>query len=694
MKQTSKGISLLLALAWLLVSCGGREPAQPQILKVGEQVSLEQKLTVNVVFVGLEEGSPETAINLSTFQAELPKTYRTISRIPSFYNGPQFTGNDFNFEYKTTFADQAFEDKFFAYLTSQLNKSKPAEEQVDTSITLGQLAYNCQYFPTFDPEEDPTTPDDGVAPCMEPSPNVSRPVTENYWIDAASTEKWLVDNAPSLGVDPKQYTVFYINWYGRPDFKFHVYTKTDEAETDTGLNFGLEFDSTKMIAWGGSPEEKLGTLGRVWFVDLSAGPELNTSNWFISKFDPLGPEDDPLPVYPGYTIPPIWEYGSAKATYRTFNTLSLDLAKLTRYVAINLLFTPSPLYRVSITPPDLPSAIELDVNLYEGDPATTGANFIKGDVLSAELAKLQPENSFTTEVTATPLPTEAGAAYDCLTQIFTLGVPCNPSSIIGNTGGDLFLYSVNQLGNVLEGEGDYEVPIFAYNLSSERNFGLLGVAEDDYTTGTQSVIQTFTALDFGYGFTDTTIHEVGHHVGLSHPHDGFDYERRTDYGPDGAYAFAWLGDESHSVMSYLGITRQFGQFNRDSMNRYLVAAYLNQAVTLLERTEAAGKIDSLGKAITDADKKASDVLTAYQAMNYGQAVKTAKEVYTAIFNAARDAGIDIKGDVWSETFKPYLMAPKTVTSGITVLEPSIPINDGFGMLEKKTNYITSQEVRR
>ena len=45
----------------------------------------------------------------------------------------------------------------------------------------------------------------------------------------------------------------------------------------------------------------------------------------------------------GYRMPPVWEYGNLTG-YRPFDDLSGDLAKVTRYVAIDLLFTTSPLY--------------------------------------------------------------------------------------------------------------------------------------------------------------------------------------------------------------------------------------------------------------------------------------------------------------------------------------------------------------
>ena len=58
-------------------------------------------------------------------------------------------------------------------------------------------------------------------------------VTDNRWIDAPSVEKRPIDTAPP-GVDTRKPTIFFINWYGRSDFRFHVYAKTGEPDPDTG----------------------------------------------------------------------------------------------------------------------------------------------------------------------------------------------------------------------------------------------------------------------------------------------------------------------------------------------------------------------------------------------------------------------------------------------------------------------------
>jgi hypothetical protein len=82
----------------------------------------------------------------------------------------------------------------------------------------------------------------------------------------------------------------------------------------------------------------------VWFYDLSAGPERRTANWNLSDAD-LNFND-----VLDYRLPPVWEYGNPSG-YRPFDDLSGDLGKVTRYVAVNLLFATSPLCDPAISPP-------------------------------------------------------------------------------------------------------------------------------------------------------------------------------------------------------------------------------------------------------------------------------------------------------------------------------------------------------
>jgi hypothetical protein len=208
-------------------------------------------------------------------------------------------------------------------------------------------------------------------------------------------EKWLIDHAPS-GVNTRRDTIFFVNWWGRSDFIDHVYTKFGEGDPDTGYDFGVNRASRKIIAWGGTtPDDEetgLGSRGerRVWFLDLSAGPEAWGGNYDITN-DDLDGDDEP-----DYRIPVAWEY--AADGYRSPSALTGDLGLLARYAAFNLLFTSSPLYPPDLTPELLPALVNLDLNTYEAwDGVDASALYQNQDYLRHELGELFPEFPLTSD---------------------------------------------------------------------------------------------------------------------------------------------------------------------------------------------------------------------------------------------------------------------------------------------------------
>jgi len=623
--KTTMGIvtifMLLLAIlpATSVAFAGKSTPPALSTLDPGGFLNIEQDLTINVVFVGYEEGAGYQEIDETTFRGELPAAYRTINRYPYFYGDLQYLGVDFNYDYNVVYADTAFEDAFFGYLDS-IKESKP--------LALAQEYYNGETTRSLD-------------------------ITENYWIDAPSVEKWLANNTiTKLGVDTSEYTIFFVNWYSRSDFKFHVYTKTDEPDPDTGYNFGEVRDSRKMIAWGGTTpddeESGLGSLHRIWFYDLSAGPDYWTDNYAID-------------AAPGYNMPPVWEYGNMSG-YRPFDDLSGDLGKVARYVAIDLLFTTSPLYKPAISPPELPESIQVDINLYQFDPNFDATTLFDTDLIASELGELRSQDTVTAVLDEVPYKSRAKDIYDC----FIVDVSCYGGRLFNIAFGDLFLYHNDHLINFLEGDADYEVPVFAYNDSEYLAAGgLLGFADDDWATGTQSYVFAFDDpyLQFlGYGFSATITHEVGHHVGMSHPHDGYDYETDVDFGPGGDFYFVWSGDESNTIMSYMDLNWDFSQFDRDNMNRYMTAIYLNQANSILADIYASPKAAQASAFLTSADGNAALALAAYDAMDYAGAAMHAKNAYNDVRAAAAQINVQVEPQSWQADYKAKGESPKFVDS--------------------------------
>jgi len=605
-----------LLLCALLISAFAAS-AQPAFntLQPGQFREIEQNLHVNIVFVGYRTFA---SVNSAFLLANLPKTYRAVNRFPSAASGqPELSGNKFDFTYRIVNSTQAFDDAYFAYLNTIA---------VPTSRTIYQDFYN-----------------------QEPRRRLT--IGQNYRIDSVRAERWLAENAEAmLGVDTTQYTIFFVNWYGRSDFKFHVYARLGKHDPDTGRDIAVQ-DFLQEISGGGTPPDDpqtpLGSLRRAWFYDMSAGPDYNSRSWDLSVKDVDGDG------FTDWRIPPIWEYGNLGA-YRPFNTFSTDHYLLTRFIAIDLIFTPSPLYSVALSPPKLPSSVAVDVTFFEGSPARSASAAFSPAAAASIFSALQPFNHFT--VRAKDLPFDGGAqrAYDC----HYFDTNCYGNRVPGDEFlGDIYLYFKDHLLQFLNGDADYEIPLFAYSTTDAYANGFLGgSAMDNFRDGTQSMI--FETIPDSYfranpevGWTINLAHEVGHHLGLSHPHDGFDYEFGFDFGPGGALFFTWAGDSSGTIMGYLGDSATFSQFDRDNMARWCSAAYINAANEILLKILASPRSAEVFDVLHDADIMAGTALIAYQAMNYADAAMRAKRSYEQLLAAAASINVPVENEAWQADWR-------------------------------------------
>ncbi len=575
-------------------------------LKPGQAQTFEQKVPIQIVFLGYDQGK----INKNQMLNQLPETYAPVVRYPQFYGLPgRDIGLNFKFDYKVTFANSNLTRKFFQYLGSIGTPGDP---------TLFQTAYNDMANNVLD---------------------VTGPV---LYIDAPSVENWLAKNIPNM--NPKGYTIVYINWYGRQDFKFHVYTKTDVADPDTGYNFGEQRASRKIIAWGGSSS-------RLWFYDLSAGPESWTGNYDVDNEDVDGDG------VADYRMPPIWEY--TQGGYHKPSALSTDLGLVARFVGINLLFTSSPLYDPMVTAPGLNGDKIVHINMMEDDPASQGTDWINTTFVRNQLRSFEPYYDWRVRLQDYD-PIDAGARRSL--QIFggTLQEDDCWNSF-GTPFAQLFCYFDANRATYLPAYGptDYVAPIYAFNTTGATlgdQFGLLGFADDNWVDGTQSYVFAFDAAEYrslGYGFSTTVVHEGGHHIGMSHPHDGYDSELGLDYGPGGDLYFAWSGDESNTIMHYLDLSDEFGQFDRDNMYRYEFAGYMNWSSDLLGQIMADPNAGQYNQQLKDARNNGDEAVKAFNGWDYLKAVTKAYRAYQTLSNVADKLGIA----------NPALMALRVAPSG-------------------------------
>ena len=311
-----------------------------------------QRIPVRVVLVGFGD-----EVDTSAIADSLPATYKPVVRYPLFYGRTgRDLGLEYQFHYRFERRNSAFAGQLFAYLKSA---GTPGP------ITAFQEAYNEQ--------------GNGVPGQRRPIREVRGPV---LYIDAAKAEKWLVDHDADAA--DRGYTLYFINWYGRSDFQFHVYTKTDEPDPDTGYNFGVQRATRKMVSWGG-------THSRNWFYDFSAGPESWGGSYDINDADLDGDGSA------DYRIPPIWEYDAAG--YRAPERLSHDMGLLARFVGIDLLFTTSPLYDPLVTSPEPGGRKVAHVAMLENEPGVSGLDWFHGAVAEREWRAFQPYYAWKVGVT-------------------------------------------------------------------------------------------------------------------------------------------------------------------------------------------------------------------------------------------------------------------------------------------------------
>ena len=344
-----------------------------------------------------------------------------------------------------------------------------------------------------------------------------------------------------------------------------------------------------------------------------------------------------------YRMPPIWEYASNG--YRQASALSSDLGKVARFVGIDLLFTTSPLYDPMVTAPGLNGDKIVHINMMEDDPASLGTDWINTTYARNALRSFEPYYNWRMKVKDyNPIDPGAQRALQIFGEVLQEDDCWNN---FGTPFAELFCYFDSNLTTYLPPykPNDYVAPIFAFNTTGATlgtQFGLLGFADDNWVDGTQSYVFAFDAAEYrslGYGFSTTVVHETGHHIGMSHPHDGYDSEMGLDFGADNPYYFSWSGDESNTIMHYLDLSDQFGMFDRDNMYRWEMAGYLNWSNELLGLIQADPGANSVRGLVMTANMSASDATRSFANWDYQSAVSKALKAYTLLSRAADQLGI-------------------------------------------------------
>lgn len=613
-RRTALGLSVLALGASLLASAPGRASTPPSsappsyaALEPGGVTELVETVPVSIVYVGIDPDLPQVA-------AELPATSSPVMRYPEILYGVDGDlGLRYTYDYRHVVADGPWTQQLYDRMDQLAGPHEPHE-----SLTVYQEQYAAQ-----------------------PAATRSLVGAENQWIDAPSMERWLADNPPA-GVDTTMPTIYFIDRSVADGWYPHLYSKTNEPDPDTGFNYGQVRHARKVTAWGGTAyddeEDGDGTINRVWFYDLSAGPELFAGSYDVTNADLDG---DGIA---DYRIPPAWHYGPGgyqHPGYPGLTSLSTDLGKVARFVGLDLLFTSSPLYPPYYTPDRIPETVNLDINTVEAWPGVDASSQLLDPAHLLEEHQGLP-TGYELSVDSTDVPF-TGDVKKCYLQ-WLRNVPCyldvHPQY---PPFADLFLNWAHRTHLFQDGDADYEAGIVNYAIGSapKVNQLVLGFADDNYLNGTQSGTFSFIdpeAVAFGIGLTGTAIHEVGHHSSMSHPHDGYDPELDFHFDGSADTYFAWLGDYSSTVMSYIRLDWDFGQFDRDNSARHHAAGF---ALAANRVAATIGSASGSATALAAADSSLVAAQAALASHEYVAALGHAETAYRTLLAWADTNGVPI-----------------------------------------------------
>ena len=389
------------------------------------------------------------------------------------------------------------------------------------------------------------------------------------FIDAFRVEEWLTDLERQEG-----YTIYFLKPSRQQLGYLHTYgALTKDPDTNR------EFVEEGLMGFGGKH--------RFYFIDLTAGP------WFYPVI-PMS-ENQALSEYHAN----IYDLDSDEEYYKLIADYVND--------AITLLFTPSYLY-----PPVYKLNYKMQVFLID---MTSGRalydvadKYMKREVIEEAFVKLIPYAQWDSEIT--------GQSFDSLPRELQIAVlksvvfqKIGSGDIALVKSSDLIVELRKWLQNALteeelrlaqeEAQETVFVPIVLFVFDTPAyvdKVPVVGTAIPDPEDRTAPccaivAVDKHALLDFGTGLSTLAVHEMGHVIGLRHPHDGYS-QSKGEFNN-------WFFDWSYTPMSYaspgiLGcglpaercglVITEFGAFNLDAVDRGLVLSLLHQTQLVMNNS--------------------------------------------------------------------------------------------------------------
>ena len=560
-------------------------------------ISREVPMSVKVVFVGLHEDWVD--LNYLPWKENLPSSVTNEILI-----GGDDTGVAYSMTYSYSFASSEFKDRFLSYLKS-----------IEATVTSKN-----PWFYYWKQE-------DGIWTQVYKD-------VKNTLYDANKVESWVYENSGELGGFRENGYTFVISYLPElPSMTFDQYKgfwndmKRKETSTphyynvsyeDADLGYKLRYRDF-MTGWGGHH--------RFWFFDLSAGP----ARWYDVRWDlPLQVvlKDMKLDLHTAYGKKWFTEY------------LADYLWGITRNFSI-----PQFLYDPILTSNYRLAIYVLDNRTKEEKSAVPITSTVNSERIRAAFKDLAPYAETEVQITfkdtseypeLLKLLVDHYKYLDSWTYAHVWDDPQRYGSVDIRP---IYKYLQDNLATFVphigHDENEFTIPVFAFAFSGETYFtysykwmidrrdpetgALWGMALGDMT------IIGLCQYDFrrgdnvtpkqrgkGYGFTQTIIHEVGHIVGLVHPH-----------------SFDWLGDFSLSAMGYFTYDYTFGQFDKDALQRiHADKVMMETSSTILDaRATLETRIQSpeTESLVAKAEGILKQASTEYSNMNYAGAMRKALE---------------------------------------------------------------------
>jgi len=559
-------------------------------------------LSVKLVFIGLESMWVDTGYLV--WNELIP-----IERYQSIQVTDATTGILFKLEYELVFATEGFKAKYVSFLKS-----------IETRKKIKNPWFTYRTWSSEREEYDYTTLE-----CT------------NVLYDAKTVEDWLYTNRADYGGFPVNGWTFIITYlpelpsmdwsqwkrWGNnvrqsPEGTPHYYS-TSMSDVDAGYMYSeREF----MKGWGGKY--------RMWFVDLSAGPIPYTGwadaplQWMLEDFNIRLGSTHGKTWLTNYLASYIWE-------------------AVCNFAAPNFVYDPvlTEEYEIVIT--------FLDHRKPEEKSKVGLEPFVNQDMIRAAFEILCPYTKTTVKMSF-----HSTIEFEELVRIIednhllVDSVMYHPTSWTKTKKLDyvnmepVYKYLQNNLGKfvkeVRRDRGKMTIPVFHFVFSGSIRFfyqwkwyiqdydmysgTFTGVAQGDI------VINGYNHHDLiagdradpkqpgkGIGFTRTIIHEVGHMVGLMHPH-----------------SYGWLGSFALGAMSYFSRDALFGQHDKDALQRGHADKLFIEAGELVREARATlgtrVKSSETVELVTKAEQQLKVAESDYSKMNYAESVKKLVEALT------------------------------------------------------------------